>query len=150
MTKFERHWCMPNHETFKIKPFKNLIQDELGNKYLDPFPYPFEKDAIKYMKSFGDRSVDKIVFDPPYSQRQLKEMYKNAGQSFNHPMNSGYWAVCKKEIGRIMELGGKVISFGWNSNGIGKKYGFQIYRIVLVAHGSQHNDTIATVERKIR
>jgi len=88
MIKFERHWCMPNHETFKIKPFKNLIQEELGNKYLDPFPYPFEKDAIKYMKSFGDRSVDKIVFDPPYSQRQLKEMYKNAGQSFNHPMNS--------------------------------------------------------------
>jgi len=47
-----------------------------------------------------------------------------------------------------MKPGGKVISFGWNTNGIGKKHGFEISRIVLVAHGSQHNDTIATVEKK--
>ena len=157
MIKFERHWCMPNHKTFNIKPFKNLIQEELGNKYLDPFPYPFEKDAIKYMKSFGDHSVDKIVFDPPYSQYQLKRMYKDIGGYFHNSPDKDqaqritkYWSNCKKEIVRITEKNAKVISFGWNSNGIGKKYGFQIYRIVLAAHGSHHNDTIATVERKIR
>ena len=88
------------------------------------------------------------MFDPPYSQRQLKEMYHNSGLSFTYPMNSSYWAECKKEISRIMKPGGKVICFGWNTNGIGKKHGFEISRIVLVAHGSQHNDTIATVEKK--
>ena len=146
--KFERHWCMPSHRTFTIKPFKELIEKELGTEYLDPFPYPFKQDAIEYLKTIPTQSVEYSVFDPPYSQRQLKEMYKNAGLSFNHPMNSGYWAVCKKEIGRMMRPGGKVISFGWNTNGIGKKHGFEIIRIVLVAHGSQHNDTIATVEKK--
>ena len=29
-----------------------------------------------------------------------------------------------------------------------KKYGFEISKVVLVAHGSQHNDTIATVKVK--
>ena len=30
------------------------------------------------------------------------------------------------------------------------KYGFEIERILLVAHGGWHNDTICTVERKIK
>tara|TARA_R100000789_G_C2908216_1_gene122501 strand:- start:63 stop:512 length:450 start_codon:yes stop_codon:yes gene_type:complete len=148
MIKFERHWCMPSHQTFSIKPFRDLIEKELGSEYIDPFPYPFKQDAVEYLKRIPSKLAECCVFDPPYSQRQLKEMYNDAGLSFNHPMNSGYWAVCKKEIGRIMKSGGKVISFGWNTNGIGKKYGFKITKIVLVAHGSQHNDTIATVEIK--
>ena len=147
--KFERHWCMPNHKTFTIKPFKNLIAAELGSNYVDPFPYPFVKDAIDYLKTIHDNSVDHLVFDPPYSQRQLKEKYHSAGLSFNHPMNNSYWSNCRKEIARIVKSTGKVISFGWNTNGIGIKHGFKITKVVLVAHGSQHNDTIATVEVKI-
>ncbi len=60
----------------------------------------------------------------------------------------GKWANQKKEIARIVKVGGKVISFGWNSGGIGKKYGFEITRILLVPHGGHHNDTIVTVEEK--
>jgi hypothetical protein len=146
--KFERHWCMPSHKTFTIKPFKNLIAAELGSNYVDPFPYPFVKDAIDYLKTIHDNSVDHLVFDPPYSQRQLKEKYHSAGLSFNHPMNNSYWSNCRKEISRIVKSTGKVISFGWNTNGIGIKHGFKITKVVLVAHGSQHNDTIATVEVK--
>lgn len=41
-----------------------------------------------------------------------------------------------------------MISFGWNSNGIGKKHHFDITRILVVAHGGHHNDTIVTVEKK--
>ena len=140
---------MPSHKTFTIKPFKNLIAAELGSNYIDPFPYPFKQDAIDYLKTIPDNSVDHLVFDPPYSQNQLKEKYHNAGLSFNHPMNNSYWSNCRKEISRIVKSTGKVISFGWNTNGIGIKHGFKITKIVLVAHGSQHNDTIATVEVKI-
>ena len=139
---------MPSHRTFSIKPFKNLIEEEVGKEYLDPFPYPFKQDAIEYLKTIPTQSVEYSVFDPPYSQRQLKEMYHNNGLSYTYPVNSSYWSVCKREFGRIMKPEGKVISFGWNTNGIGKKHGFEIIRIVMVAHGSQHNDTIATVEKK--
>lgn len=51
------------------------------------------------------------------------------------------WKNCKAG-------GGIVITCGWNSGGIGKKYGFEIEEILLVAHGGWHNDTIVVVDRK--
>lgn len=62
---------------------------------------------------------------------------------------ASYWSKQKEQIARIVKPNGVVISFGWNSGGIGKKYGFEIEEILLVAHGGWHNDTIVTVERKI-
>lgn len=50
---------------------------------------------------------------------------------------------------RIVKKDGVVISCGWNSGGIGKKYGFDIVEILLVPHGGAHNDTIVVVEKKI-
>ena len=118
---------MPSHKTFSIKPIKEFLELEFGCDYVDPFPYPFERDALEYLKEFQDSSVDKLAFDPPYSPRQLKEMYGGAGLSYK--TDASYWSDMKKEIGRIMKKGGKVMSFGWNSGGIGKKYGFEIQEI---------------------
>ena len=145
--KIERYWSMPSHKTFTIKPLKKLINEELGSDYIDPFPYPFKQDAVQYLKTITTNSINALVFDPPYSSYQLKIKYKNAGISLDN-FNASYWSNCKKEISRITKTNGKVICFGWNSNGIGKKYGFKLSRIMLIAHGSQHNDTIATVEIK--
>ena len=108
---------------------------------------------ISFIKSICLKKIEtnsklSLVFDPPYSQRQLKEMYHSNGLSLDHPMNNSYWSNCKKEIARIIKPNGKVISFGWNSGGIGKKNGFEIEKILLVNHGSQHNDTICTLEVK--
>ncbi len=61
---------------------------------------------------------------------------------------ASFWGNHKREISRIVKKGGKVITFGWNSGGIGYKYGFEIKRILLVPHGGWHNDTICTVEIK--
>lgn len=138
---------MPNHRTFQIKPIKELLREHLGEDFIDPFPFPFEKDALSYLKSFENESVERLVFDPPYSPRQLKEMYNSAGLAYD--TKSSYWSELKNEISRIMKNDGKVISFGWNSMGIGKNRGFKIIEILLVPHGGNHNDTICTVERKV-
>jgi hypothetical protein len=61
---------------------------------------------------------------------------------------STFWSHLKNEISRIVKPGGVVVSCGWNSGGMGKKNGFEIIEIMLVAHGGWHNDTIVTVERK--
>jgi len=145
--KINRIWSMPSHKTFTIKPIKEMLEKEFGEDYVDPFPFPFEKDALDYLKTFKDDSVEQLAFDPPYSPRQLKEMYGGAG--LDYTTNASYWSALKKEIGRIVKKGGRVISFGWNSGGIGKKYGFEIDEILLVPHGGQHNDTIVTLETKV-
>jgi len=144
----QRTWTMPNCKTFKIPYIKQILKDELNDVFLDPFPFPFKTDALKLLKNTKTNSINKIVFDPPYSQRQLKEMYKNIG--FSYDMNNSYWAKCKDEIARITKINGKVLSFGWNSNGIGKTRGFEIKKIWLIAHGSMHNDTIITLEIKVK
>ena len=148
--KIERVWAMPNKRTFDIPPIRKLILEEIkGGVIVDPFPYPFKHDAIKYLNTFEAQSVDNLMFDPPYSQRQLREVYDNAGLSLEI-MNNSYWSRCKAEIARIIKPGGKVLSFGWNSGGIGIARGFEKTRILLVCHGSQHNDTICVVEKKVQ
>ena len=103
--------------------------------------------ALEFLKMFDDGEISMVLYDPPYSPRQLSEVYKKVGRSVNmQTTQSRYWSEMKKEIGRITRWGSRVISCGWNSGGIGKCNGFTIEEILLVAHGGMHNDTIITVD----
>lgn len=107
-------------------------------------------DAIDFIKKFKNESVDFILFDPPYSPRQVSESYKKLGKTVNRETTqTTYWSNLKKEIARVLKKDGGVISFGWNSGGIGKTLGFEIKEILIVAHGGWHNDTICTFEKKV-
>lgn len=159
---------MPNSNTFEIKPIKELINKYTYGLVIDPFANKnklanitndldeqydtdYHMDALDFLKKFDDNSVDCVLYDPPYSVRQVSEVYRKLGHSVNmETTQASYWSKQKKEIGRIVNRGGIVISCGWNSGGIGKKYGFEILEILLVPHGGAHNDTIVTVERKIK
>lgn len=164
--KITRVWAMPNSNTFDIKPIGELIQRYNRPNSLDPFANKnriaeitndlnpsmgcdFCMDATEFLKARPDNSADFILYDPPYSPRQVSECYKAMGLTVNmQTTQASYWSNQKAEIGRIVKPGGYAITFGWNSGGIGKKYGFEIVEILLVAHGGWHNDTICTVERK--
>ena len=99
---------------------------------------------------FAPNSIDTVLYDPPYSPRQVSECYKKLGITVNmQTTQASYWSKQKEAISRIVKKDGIVITCGWNFGGIGKKYGFEIMEILLVAHGGWHNDTIVTVERKI-
>ncbi len=106
-------------------------------------------DALDWLKTFENESVDVVLFDPPYSPRQVSECYKKVGRTVDlKTTQSSFWGNIKKEISRIVKQDGIVVTFGWCSNGIGKSNGFSIVEILLVAHGGWHNDTIVTVETK--
>ena len=106
--------------------------------------------ALDFLKGLEKEYFDGVLFDPPYSPRQMSECYKSVGLKVNMQMTQGGWPKEKDEISRIVKLGGYCISFGWNSCGCGKKRGFEIEEILLVSHGGGHNDTICTVENKVR
>lgn len=176
--KIERAWAMPNSDTFSIKPIKDLISKEFSGlnfsskfntvKACDPFVRnsPFKKfcvsndldetikadyhlDALDFLRGLKKAHFDIVLFDPPYSPRQISECYKKMEKSVNmQTTQASFWGNIKKEISRIVKPGGKVITCGWNSGGIGKSQGFEIEKILLVAHGGWHNDTIVTVETK--
>ena len=162
-----REWAMPNSNTFQIQPIRNLIKRYKFGVIVDPFANTnriatitndlnpeydttYHMDATEFLMMLDDESVDTVLYDPPYSPRQVSECYKALGQTVNmETTQASYWRKQKDEIKRILKVGGVAISLGWNSNGLGIKRGFDIEEILLVAHGSNHNDTIATVERKI-
>lgn len=165
--RIERIWSMPNKNTFDIKPIHSLIEEELTEGlWIDPFANrnkfasvtndlsteydtDYHLDALDFMKMFDTASVDGVLYDPPYSPRQVSECYNNVGLNVTwDTTKASFWGNHKREISRITKIGGKVITFGWNSGGIGYKYGFEISRILLVPHGGWHNDTICTVEIK--
>jgi hypothetical protein len=56
--------------------------------------------------------------------------------------------VRRAAIDRVLKPGGHVITCGWNTVGMGKVAGYEIVEILLVCHGSDHNDTITLVECK--
>ena len=106
-------------------------------------------DALDFLRTFEDNEVNVVLFDPPYSPRQVSECYKKLDKTVNmQTTQSSFWGKLKKEVGRILAPDGICITCGWNSGGIGKTLGFSIEEILLVAHGGWHNDTIITVERK--
>lgn len=163
-----RQWAMPNSKTFSIPPIESLIKRCTASCeiIIDPFSNnsklasitndidpdcdsDFHMDAIDFLRTFQNESVDAVLYDPPYSPRQVAECYKKFGKTVNmQTTQSSYWAKQKEEIARIVKPGGIVITCGWNSGGIGKKHGFEIQEILLVPHGGWHNDTIVTVEKK--
>jgi hypothetical protein len=166
---FNREWGMPNHSTFQIKPIQKLI-----NRYynkdkvcLNPFSYTskygitndvnptldtdYHLDAYEFLDLWEDESIDLVLYDPPYTTYQLKEHYDEypESKSLYYTTKCNYWSNQKDVISRIVKPNGIVISFGYDSNGIGKNRGFELIEILLVAHGGCHHDTIITVERKI-
>lgn len=165
-----RVWAMPNKWTFQIPPIRDLVARYVGDGkgWIDPFagmtspaeftndlnpemPAKFHLDALDFLKQLQGQYKG-VLFDPPYSYRQVQECYAGVGREFTM-YDSQYcvrWTYERAEIGRLIRPGGLAISCGWNSQGIGKQHGFELEEILLVAHGAAHNDTIVTVEQKVQ
>jgi hypothetical protein len=161
---------MPNSETFSMVRVKALLDSEVaadGTGGRVPFARNtgvaeitndlnpktkalYHMDAVDFLRMFPDNSAEGVLYDPPYSSRQVKECYDGIGVKYTYEESINQKIKdSKNEIARVVKPGGKVISFGWNSGGIGESRGFRKLKILLVFHGGAHNDTICVVERKI-
>ena len=133
-----------------IDPFANNSKSATITNDLTPdFNTDFHMDALDFLKMFANESVDVVLYDPPYSPRQVSESYKNIGKEVTALDTSANWR--KKhldEIQRILKPNGIAICFGWNTNGVGKTRGFEMIEVLIVSHGGSHNDTLCTVEIK--
>lgn len=164
----KREWAMPDQWTFRIKPIAELLNRYVGDGkgWIDPFagmnsPAEFTNDinpdspsmyhlkAIDFCKNL-DGIYNGILFDPPYSLRQVKECYDNFGADLTYEETITYFSRLKAMMSSRIKFGGLAICCGWNSGGFGISNGFDLIEVLLVPHGRDHNDTIVTVERKIK
>ena len=165
----ERKWAMPSAETFKIKPIAELLKRyKAGGGWIDPFagknspaeitndlnpklPTKYHLEAIDFLKQLKGSNYAGGLYDPPYSLRQIMECYEGIGCKIDKKWaTTKFYSEAKTYLADKIKPNGYVISFGWNSIGMGKKRGFEIVEILLVSHGRLHNDTICTVERKVQ
>lgn len=167
-------WAMPNKNTFSIPPIRQFVRNWQTGTSLDPFcgdqgwgedrlasytndmnpnkRADFNMRALDFLKLMEERGVfpNLVIFDPPYSLRQAKEVYESYGEwKFSDTQQVGTWQEEKKVLARIMPLSSVFLHFGWHSNGMGKKYGFEKREILLVGHGRSHNDTICLAEVRV-
>ena len=167
---FTRMWAMPNHETFKIRPIASLLARYVGDgkNWADPFAgnnspaehtndHNPERDTKHHMEAVDyvntvlkKKKLDGVIFDPPYSFRQISEHYKVIGKKARALDTSmQFYEKVKSALCEKVREGGYAISFGWNTNGFGIARGFEVVEIMTIAHGGSKNDTLVTVEKKV-
>jgi len=163
-----RAWAMPNRSTFDVPPIADMVRKYLCGVSVDPFARnkrwathtndlnPFTEaehhmDAVTFLNILADNGVkaDCVILDPPYSPRQIAECYQAAGLNIGmkDTQNAALYASVRTSARRLCGIGTTVLSFGWNSAGMGA--GFQTLELLLVAHGGAHNDTICMAERMV-
>lgn len=162
---------MPNRWTFEIPPIRDLIVRYVGDGkgWVDPFSgrstlaewrndidsessAPSHMEAEAWLRQLSEDKVRArgIIFDPPYSPRQIAEVYGRMGLNvgMEETQNARLYSRVRQAAMSVLDGGATAISCGWNSAGFGKDRGFVLIEILLVAHGGGHNDTIVVVERR--
>ncbi len=168
---FSRSFAMPSRDTFSVPPIGKFVQRYLAvsKTSVDPFARnrkwfthtndldpdtaaQHHMDAEAFLELLAGKNVnaDLGVFDPPYSPRQISEVYKSIGLKVGQEetQSARLYKRVRDAMDAIIAPGGIVLSFGWQSAGMGKGRGYELLEVALVAHGGAHNDTICIAERK--
>lgn len=171
--EFRREWSMPSADTFSMKPVAELLGRWLRGRerVLDPFARNSQwadvtndlnpattadshVDAIEFLDAtlerYGPLSFDAVLLDPPYSPRQIAEVYKSVGRpvTMEDTQNARLYRECKERMTALLKADGVAVTCAWNSGGFGIKRGFSLKEVLLVPCGGAHNDFIVTVEVK--
>lgn len=161
-------WAMPCKWTFEVPALRDVISKykRPGQTWADPFagfnspaeitndlnpesPAQFHMEAVEFLKSLPG-PIDGVIFDPPYSLTQVARAYNDIGAEFDGSENpTGGFPKAKDEIARLVRTGGYVLSYGWNTVGMGEKRGFEKIEVLVCCHGGNRNDTLVVVERRL-
>lgn len=168
---FSRVWAMPNGDTFSVPPIGDFVRRYLAVSKVSIDPFARNKrwathtndlnpateaehhmDAEKFLLKLAADGVkaDLIIFDHPYSPRQISGCYKSVGLEVGMKETQSallYQRVLDAIVPACTE-DAVVLSFGWNSVGMGKRHDFEQIEIMLCCHGGAHNDTICLAERR--
>jgi hypothetical protein len=164
---------MPSGDTFSVRPIGDFVRRYLSAAQVSVDPFArnnawatytndinpntsakWHMDAEAFLLEIAATAagtVDLAILDPPYSPRQISECYKDAGLTvgMKDTQNAVLYARVKSALLPLLTPAATVLSFGWNSAGMGAKHGFEPIEYMLVAHGGAHNDTICLAEKRV-
>ncbi len=161
---------MPNSDTFDVPEIAGFVKKYLMKSKCSIDPFARNKrwathtndlnpntaathhmDALDFLKKMAAEGVrpDLIIFDPPYAVHQVKECYEGIGVKFmqSDVYRTAGWTNERRVMNEMLTPAGIVLSFGWNTIGMGGK-GYDILEGLVVCHGACHNDTLCMAEMK--
>lgn len=157
-------FAWPTRWTFRMSPIRDLFARHVVGRrcIVDPMCGDSQwghhvndlarggVDAEEFVRGLIDRGVraDCVIFDPPYSPRQISECYKAMGRkaTAKDTQNAHLYKRVRDALSDVLEPGGIALSFGWQSAGFGHIWPTR--ELLIVQHGGAHNDTICVVQEK--
>ena len=162
--QFSTVWAMPSRWTFSIPPIAAFVARHTAGAsvIVDPFCGSSTigthrndlgrggVDAEAFVRTLIAEGVraDAVLFDPPYSPRQIAECYKGIGRkaTMKDMQSAVLYKGVRAALRDILKPEGIALSFGWQSNGFGR--GWISREVLLVQHGGAHNDTICVAQHR--
>lgn len=168
-----RLWQMPTADTFDMPEVAGFVKKRLMKSLSSIDPFARNKRWAKYTNDLNpdtaaehhldahdflemligkNVSADLVIFDPPYSREQVKQVYAGIGRSYglkDSQDHSTNWRAERDLVDKLLCVNGIVLSFGWNTNGMGIGRRYAPEEILIVCHGGSHNDTLCLAERKL-
>jgi hypothetical protein len=150
-----RVWAIPNADTFDVEPIHNFVWKYLNKSKvsIDPFARnkrwathtndlnpetaaDFHMEALEFIEALCARGIkaDLAIWDPPYSLEQCSRSYQQVGRKVTECDTQifGRWTEHRHALNSILSNDAVVLTFGWNSQGMGKKHGFELEELMLV------------------
>ena len=132
-----------------VDPFaRNSLVGTITNDLNPNTSAEYHLEAGSFLQTLIDKGTkaDVVLYDPPYSVRQVAECYSGIGmKATQQDTQSSFYTKIKYQIRQLVKPGGIVLSFGWNSMGVGKS--LDSLELLLVFHGGAHNDTICLAQK---
>jgi len=174
----ELSWCSgrSSAQTFSIRPVREFVSQWIGDGrgWIDPYAgdnplgIQFSNDhnpdcgaenhmeAVEFCRAVVEQGLVPrggfagVVYDPPYSYRQVSEHYRARGmRATRFDTSNQFYNRVKNAVCDHIAIGGFAISCGWNSNGFGWNRGFAPVHLLVVRHGQHKNDTLVLVEVRV-
>ena len=165
MCKYSTAWSMPNRWTFEQPPVADFLARWLAGCEIVVDPFSGRSTVASLRNDLGEGGVDAeafctallpgyagrcdaVLFDPPYSPRQITDCYRSVGRKATKAdtQNASLYKRVREPLARLLRPGGVALSFGWQSSGFGREW--RTEEVLLVQHGGAHNDTICVAQRR--
>lgn len=169
---FSRMFAMPSGDTFSIPTIMEFVRRWSIGKVESVDPFARNSRVAIYRNDLNPKTnaehhmpadefllhlnrvgvvSDLIILDPPYSPRQISELYKEIGITcgMKDTQTASFMRRVCDAAHKLTRPGTIVLSFGWNSVGMGLGNLYAIKEILLVNHGGHHNDTICMAQERI-
>jgi len=102
----------------------------------------YQHDVQTIDEHFASRSFDTVILDPPFDAVQSEKRYEG--------FHAKEVTAARQACAELVDVGGRLIEFGWNSHGAGAWDGWTREELHLFQRGPVLADVIGTIDKRVQ